>query len=220
MPKNSNHKFFLDREDAATQLYDAIPKDFFQNREVIIIALSEGGVIVADTVAKKLGCTMDILLTESIDAPNNPELSIAKVSETQDIVIHKALIDAFGIDEEFVYKEAKRVYDDKILSHLYKYRKGASLQSVSGKAVILVDECVETDFTAIVAIKSMIGLRAKNIYMATPIMDEQSRESLTQISDGVFCPHQIRDYISIEYYYENLEHPTFSEIERIIEHYE
>ncbi len=220
MPKNSNHNFFLDREDAAIQLYDAIPKDFFQNREVIIIALSEGGVIVADTVAKKLGCTMDILLTESIDAPNNPELSIAKVSETQDIVIHKALIDAFGIDEEFVYKEAKRVYDDKILSHLYKYRKGASLQSVSGKAVILVDECVETDFTAIVAIKSMIGLRAKNIYVATPIMDEQSRESLTQISDGVFCPHQIRDYISIEYYYENLEQPTFSEIERIIEHYE
>jgi putative phosphoribosyl transferase len=220
MPKNSNHNLFVDREDAASQLYNAIPKDFFDNREVIIIALSEGGVLVADAVAQKLGCGMDILLSESIDAPNNPELSIAKVSETQDIVIHSALIHAFDIDEEFVYKEAKRVYDDKILSHLYKYRKGASLQSVSGKAVILVDECVETDFTAIVAIKSMISMKAKNIYIATPILDEQSHESLTQISDGVFCPHQIRDYISIEYYYENLEKPEFSELERIIEHYE
>jgi len=220
MPKNSNHNFFTDRKDAAIQLYDAMPASFFQNRDVIIIALSEGGVIVADHIAQKLGCKMDILLSESIDAPNNPELSLAKVSETQEIVIHKVLIDAFGIDEEFVYKEAKRVYDDKILSYLYKYRKGGSLQSVADKAVILVDECVETDFTAILAIKSMIGMQAKNIYIATPILDEQSHESLTQISDGVFCPHQIRDYISIEYYYENLEKLTFSEIERIIEHYE
>ncbi len=220
MPKNSNHKYFIDRADAAEQLYAAIPTEFFQDRDVLIVALSEGGMVIADILAQKMGCSMDILLSESIMAPNNPELSIAKVSETQEIVIHKVLINAFGIDEEFVYKEAKRVYDDTILSHLYRYRKGGSLQSVSGKAVILVDECVETDFTAIVTIKSMIGKEAKNIYIATPILDEASHESLTQISDGVFCPHQIRDYISIEYYYENLEKPVFSELERILKHYE
>ena len=220
MPKHSSHNFFVDREDAAMQLYDAIPTGFFQNRDMLVVALSEGGVVVADALARKLECDMDILLSESINAPNNPELSIAKVSETQEIVIHWALINAFGLDQEFVYKEAKRVYDDKILSHLYKYRKGGSLPSVEGKAVILVDECVETDFTAIVAIKSMISLGAKNIYIATPILDVVSHESLTQISDGVFCPHQIRDYISIEYYYENLERPTFSELERILKDYE
>ena len=220
MPKNSNHNYFKDREDAAIQLYAAIPVNFFKDREVTVIALSEGGVIIADILAQKMGCAMDILLTESIEAPNNPELSIAKVSETQEIVIHKALIDAFEIDEELVYKEAKRIYDDKILSHLYRYRKGGSLQSVSGQAVMLVDECVETDFTAIVAIKSMIQMEAKNIYIATPILDEVSSESLTQISDGVFCPHPIRDYISIEYYYENLEKPKFSELERILKYYE
>jgi len=220
MPKNLNHSYFYDRKDAAMQLYTAIPVDFFKNRDTIVIAISEGAVIIADILAQKLGCTMDILLAESIKAPNNPELSIAKVSETQEIVIHKALIDAFGIPEGFVYTEAKRIYDDKILAHLYRYRKGVSLQAVSGRAVILVDECVETDFTAIVAIKSMIALEAKNIYVATPILDEVSHESLTQISDGIFCPHRIRDYISIEYYYENLGKPEFSELERILENYE
>ena len=220
MPKNSNHNLFTDREDAAMQLYASIPKAFFMQREVSVVALSEGGVVIADISAEKLGCGMDILLTESIDAPNNPELSIAKVSETQEIVIHGALIEAFDISEEFVYNEAKRVYDDKVLSHLYKYRKGGTLQSVSGKAVLLVDECVETDFTAIVAIKSMIAMGAKNIYIATPVMDLFSYDSLLQISDGIFCPHRIRDYISIEYYYENLERPEFSELERIMRSYE
>jgi putative phosphoribosyl transferase len=103
MPKNSNHNYFLDREDAAEKLYDVIPKDFFDNREVVVMALSEGGVQIADSIAQKLGATMDILLIESIIAPNNPELSIAKVSETQEIVIHGALIEAFDISEEFVY---------------------------------------------------------------------------------------------------------------------
>jgi putative phosphoribosyl transferase len=61
---------------------------------------------------------------------------------------------------------------------------------------------------------------AKNIYIATPVMDLFSYESLLQISDGIFCPHRIRDYISIEYYYENLGKPEFSELERILENYE
>ena len=220
MPKNSNHNLFLDRVDAASQLYEAIPADFFQNREILCIALSEGAVVIADLLAKKMGSDMDILLSEPIMAPNNPELPIAMVSETQEIVIHKALTDAFGIDEEFIYKEAKRIYDEKILAHLYRYRKGGALKPVEGRAVILVDECVETDFTAILAIKSMIGLEAKNIYVATPILESSSYKSLIQISDGVFAPHRIRDYISIEYYYETLEQPEFSEIERILKHYE
>ena len=219
MPKNLNHNYFQDREDAAIQLYEVIPKDFFQNTELVVVALSEGAVMIADILARKLDRHMDILLIESITAPNNPELTIAKVSETQEIVIHRALVEAFDIGEEFVYNEAKRVYDDKILSHLYRYRKGAALQSVSGKAVLLVDECVETDFTAIVAIKSMITMHAKNIYIATPVMDSFSYESLLQISDAIFCPYQIRDYISIEYYYENLEKPEFSTLERIINSY-
>jgi len=216
MPKNLNHNYFLDREDAARKLYEMIPGDLFLPNEAIVIALSEGGVFIADYVAQQLGIQMDILLIESVMAPNNPELAIAKVSETQEIVIHGALIEAFDISKEFVYNEAKRVYDDKILSHLYKYRKGGTLQSVSNKLVLLVDECVETDFTAVVAIKSMIGKGAKNVYIATPVMDLFSYESLVQISDGIFCPYRIRDYISIEYYYENLERPAFSELERII----
>jgi putative phosphoribosyl transferase len=142
------------------------------------------------------------------------------VSETEEVVMHKALIDAFGISEDYVYNEAQRKYEEEVLTYIYKYRKGRELVSLKGKYVILVDECIETGLTMMVALKSVIAQEAKNIYIATPILDEASHESLTQISDGVFCPHQIRDYISIEYYYENLERPAFSELERILKHYE
>jgi len=222
MPKNSDRKiYFEDRKDAAGQLFDSLPADLFQDRDnLLIVALSTGGVLVADDIAKRLECDMDILISEDILAPKNRELSIAKVSEVQEIVIHTELINSFGIDEDLVYDEAKRVYTDKIIPYIYKYRKGEPIQSMEGKVVLLIDECVETDLTVMVAIKSMIAMDVKNVYVATPILDKTAYSSLLNISDGVFAPHQIRDYISIEYYYRNLDRPESSQIERILENYE
>jgi putative phosphoribosyl transferase len=221
MPKNSDSKiFFDDRIDAAQQLIDDMPIESFKQRDVVVMAVSEGGVIIANAVAHAMDAQMDILLSEPIYAPKNPELPIAMVSETKELVTNRALVDSFGIDEDYVYAEAERQYEDKVLKHIYRYRHGDSIQSVKGKTVVLVDECVETGITILVAIKSMISLGAKNVYVASPILGEIVYENLIPVCDGVFCPHRIKDYISIEYYYEKLEKPTFEEIERIMETYE
>jgi len=37
------------------------------------------------------------------------------------------------------------------------------------------------------------------------------------VCDGVFCPHKIQDYISIEYYFKNFEPLTFEDISEIID---
>jgi len=213
-------KYFVDRVDAAEQLFDALPTNYFDSNDTVVLALSEGGTIIADTVAQRLKCDMDILLSESILAPNNKELPIARVSETQQIVVHRALVDSFGIDDDYIYQEAKRVYDKDILSYLYKYRDGTHMRFIKGKSVILVDECVETDLTVLVAIKTAISLGARSIYIATPIMDGSAYDSLMRVGDGLFCPHQIRNYISVEYYYDSLEKPDLEDIKRILKKYE
>jgi len=209
--------YFNDREDAATQLIDALPIDLLTDNETVIIGVSEGGVSFADKIAKACHAQMDILLTEPILAPNNPEVAIAMISETEEVVMHKALIDAFDINEDFVYSEAHRKYEEDVLAYVYKYRKGKDLLSLEGKYVVLADECIETGLTMMVALKSVIARGAKNIYLATPILDRSVYENLIAICDGVFCPHKIQDYISIEYYYKNFEPLTFEEIEEIVE---
>jgi len=218
--KDIDKKYFIDRQDAARKLLDVIPMESFESRDTIIIAVSSGAIVLADILASKLKCEMDILLVDSVLAPNNQDLSIAKVSETQDVVIHKALTNSFDIDDEYVYQDAKRVYDKNIIKNANIYRKGRNKKSVKDKAVLLVDECIETELTVLVSIKSMIASSAKNVYVATPILDEMSYINLTKLSDGVYCPHRIRDYISVEYYYENLQTLKFEEIERIMDKYE
>lgn len=218
MPNDLDRNYYFeDREDAANQLIDTLPLDLLSKNETVIIGVSEGGVYFADQIAKKVNAQMDILLTEPILAPNNPEIPIAMISETEEVVIHKALTDAFDINEDFVYSEAQRKYDEEVLSYVYKYRKGKDLVSLKGKYVVLADECIETGLTMMVALKSVIAREAKNIYIATPILDKTVYQNLLSLCDGVFCPHKIQDYISIEYYYKNFEPFTFSEIDNIVD---
>ena len=218
MPNDLNpSSYFTDKEDASTQLIETLSLELLTQNETVIIGVSEGGVYFADKIAKACKAQMDILLTEPILAPNNPELAIAMISETQEVVMHKALIDSFEISEDYVYAEAQRKYEEEVLDHVYKYRKGKDLVSLEGKYVVLADECIETGLTMMVALKSVIARGAKNIYIATPILDKAVYQNLLTVCDGVFCPHKIQDYISIEYYYNDFHPLTFEEIEIIVE---
>ncbi|MEA3418606.1 MAG: phosphoribosyltransferase family protein [Campylobacterota bacterium] len=218
MQNDLNPNFLFEgREAAAKELIDILPLGRFESKNSVVIGVSESGVYFAEKISKALKTRMDILLTEPILAPNNPELAIAMVSETEEMVKHKALIDAFGIDEDYVYSEGHRKYEEDVLSYVYKYRKGVPLRPLKGKQVILVDECVETGLTMMVAIKSMIEMEARSVYVAVPVLDQAVYENLLSLCDGVFCPHRIRDYISIEYYYREHDRLDFDELEKIIE---
>jgi len=218
MSNDLNHNiYFEDREDASKQLIETLPVELLEDNETVIIGVSEGGVYFADQIAKACSAQMDILLTEAILAPNNADVAIAMISETEEVVMHKALVDAFDINEDYVYSEAHRKYEEEVLSYVYKYRKGKDLISLAGKYVVLADECIETGLTMMVALKSVIARGAKNIYIATPILDKAVYQNLLTVCDGVFCPHTIQDYISIEYYYQNFEVLDFDEICEIVE---
>jgi len=208
--------YFEDREDASKQLIEMLPIELLSQNETVVIGVSEGGVYFADQIAKAIDAQIDILLTEPILAPNNPELVIAMVSETEEVVMHKALVDAFEINEDYVYGEAHRKYEEEVLSYVYKYRKGKDLISLQGKYVVLADECIETGLTMMVALKSVIARGAKNIYIATPILDQDVYQNLLTVCDGVFCPHKIQDYISIEYYYKDFQRLNFEEISSMV----
>ena len=217
MPSDLNpNAYFEDREDASKQLIETLPIELLSKNETVVIGVSEGGVYFADQISKAINAQMDILLTEPVLAPNNPELFIAMVSETEEVVMHKALIDAFEINEDYVYGEAHRKYEEEVLSYVYKYRKGKDLISLKGKYVVLADECIETGLTMMVALKSVIARGAKNIFIATPILDKGVYQNLLTVCDGVFCPHKIQDYISIEYYYKDFQRLNFEEISAMV----
>lgn len=207
---------FKNREDACNSLIEILPKHILKSEESVVIGISEGGTYFAEKISIALNSRMDILLTEVIYSNVNKKLPIAMVGETEELVMHKALVDSFGISKDYIYNEASRKYSQAISGYVHKYREGEVLNGLEDKYVVLVDECVETSLTMLTAIKTVIALGAKNVFIAVPILDKIVYKSLLNLCDNLFCTHKIDDYISIDYYYEDIERFSFDEIERVM----
>ena len=132
------------RIDAAEKLKDVIPMTRLKEESWKIIAVSRAGLEVASLIKGKLDNEIDYLFSQAIMAPNNDECEIARVSETEEIVINEKLVSSFEIQYDYIYGEAHRKHEEKILSYVYQYRKGRHFLSVENEVILLVDDGSET----------------------------------------------------------------------------
>jgi len=208
---------FKNRLDALRKLYEIMPLKEMQKRgNNIIVAISTGGVIFANEMSKKIGSNFDFLFTESISAPNNPECQVAMVSETEEIVLHDALINAFDIKLDYIYGEAKRKHEEKILKYVYKYRKGDMISSLTGKDVLLLDEGIDSGLTMMAAVKTAIMMRAKSVCLAVPVMPNHVAARLDEVMDEIYCLHKPLDFVDVSFYYEELSEVLPQDIEQML----
>ena len=71
---------FSNRVEAGKKLASELV-DLVNNRNVIVLAIPRGGVVVGYEVARKLKVPLDIIIPRKIGAPSNPELAIGAVTE-------------------------------------------------------------------------------------------------------------------------------------------
>jgi putative phosphoribosyl transferase len=195
-------KYFADHKDAAGRLIDALPYDIAQ-KKWLVVAISIPGIYYAAQIAKELKNKMDIIFIEPICAPNNKECVVGAVSETEEIVTNEPLLRSFDIDLNYIYGEANRVYDEKILSNIYNYRKGLPLANFKDKNIILVDEGCETGLSAVAAVKSVMARGAKTISYAVPIIPSSIAKDFIALVDSIYCVKEEKNFVSVDHYYEN-----------------
>ncbi|KEA45694.1 sodium:proton antiporter [Campylobacter mucosalis] len=210
---------FKNQLDAATKLFEILPKKELLDRKTLVICPSLESVIMADELCLRLGLNYEMLFCEPIPAPNNAECNIAVVSETEEIVLNDALIRAFGISYDFVYGEAHRKYEEKILKNIYKFRKGNLIgkEKLDDRNILLVDEGCETGLTALVCIKTLINLGAKTISYATPVIAQDVAVVLGEIVDEIYAVDKIVNFIDVDSYYEEKLETTTECIMSILE---
>ncbi len=208
---------FKDRTDAAAQLKELLPLDRMKSESWKLVAVSSGGLVIADAINARLRLAIDFIFSAAITAPQNPECELARVSETEEIVIHQALVDAFEIQVDYIYGEATRKHEEKILSAIYQYRKGEQFGSMKGKTVLLIDEGSETGLKLLCAVKTAFSQKAKAVYVAAPVMPSGIVEALDPVVDGVFCLHELDDYVDTRCYYREFEPVQDEIIETILE---
>ena len=194
---------FKDKNEALEKLYSLLDLEKIDD-ETIILAISEDGVFYAIEIAKKVGfIEADFLFSEPIISPQNKECILGCVSETKDIVLIEELIEAFDISKDYVYSEAKRLFDEKIISYIYEYRYGDSIVDLKDKRVILVDEGANTGLTLEVCIKSCINQGAREIDVAIPIIPESLAKEIKKLSDHCYFVYEIENFVETNFYFED-----------------
>ncbi|WP_193110589.1 phosphoribosyltransferase [Sulfurimonas paralvinellae] len=206
-----------DREDAAKKLIDIMPMQKFKEEEWHIVAVSKGGLELGRHLKQKLKNPLEILFLEAIMAPHNNECEVARVSETEEIVLNESLINAFEIQYDYIYGEAHRKHEEDILSSIYQYRKGRPFPSMQNRVILLVDEGSETGTKFMTALKTVLNQKPKAVYIAVPVLPRDVLEVLETFVDDIFFLYDIDDYVETDLYYKNLEKIDDEAIENILE---
>jgi len=205
-----------DYEDASTKLMDVIPMQRLKDEKWKLIAVSKGGLEIAYNISKKYKNTIDFLFSEAIMAPNNDECEIARVSESEEIVINEKLVSSFEIKYDYIYGEAHRKHEEKILSYIYQYRKGIPFLSVENEVVVLIDEGSETGMKFMTALKTVLAQKPKAVYIAVPVIPSDILELLEPFADDIFFIHNIDDYVETSLYYEKEEKINEQRVEKLL----
>lgn len=190
---------FRNRYDAGIRLADKLKK-YKEKKDVVVLALPRGGIVIGYEIAKKLNVKLDILLVQKIGAPSNPELGIGALSEEGVSYLEKNIIKHLGLNKEDV-KKTKEIAFNKLKIRISKYRINRLLLSLKGKIIILVDDGLATGVTAQAAIKFIKKHNPKKIVFASPVCSYESLEEIKKKTDETVSLLSPYDLFSIGYYY-------------------
>ncbi len=192
---------FNDRSDAAAKLKEQLPLEQMKREEWHLVAVSSGGLELIHHLNTRLQLQKDFLFSAGIYAPKNRECELARVSEYEEIVINDRLVEAFDITYDYIYGEASRKHEEKIRSSIYKYRKGKHFENMSGKTIMLIDEGAESGLKLMAAIKTVLAMNPKAVYVAVPVVPNDLLDVLEPLADGIFLVAALNDYVDTSSYY-------------------
>jgi len=191
---------FETKKEALEKLLSIV--DLKPSDDTLVLSLSERGNFYAREIALKSGLLEgDFLFIEEITSPENKNTLLGAISETKDFVLVDELIKSFEITDDYIFSEAERVYEEKILQNIYKFRAGESIISLHNRNILLVDEGANTGLTLLCAIKSCISKKAASISVAMPVIAKETAKVIEKLVDNTFFVYEIEDYIDTDYYF-------------------
>jgi putative phosphoribosyl transferase len=190
---------FHDRKDAGHVLAAEL-SPFKGKKDVVVLGLARGGVVVAYEIARELSLPLNVVTPRKIGAPGNPELALGSIMENGEGVFNQSIINILGASQAYIAREIERE-KARAQQRLTLYRQYAPLPDIKGKTIILVDDGVATGSTMLASIKAMRQAQAKSVIVAVPVSSTEAYQLLVEAADEVICPHVRDDFIGVGMFY-------------------
>jgi putative phosphoribosyl transferase len=177
---------FRNREDAALQLANRFAGASY--RDPLVLALSGGGVVSGETLARTLGADLDVVLTRHLRGPGDVDLSIGAITETGDVFLnHRARLFQAGPDWPAHLKNERetKLADLQQLAAVTHHLLPPA--HVTGRSVILVDDGVMTGARMIVSLKAVHSAAPFEVIVAVPVIPGPLLDKIAELCDETIC---------------------------------
>ena len=165
---------FKNRETAAKSL-SLLLNNFFKrytNNKFIVVCIPRGGIIVGDVIARKFGCTLDIVLPRRLISPINKELSIGSIMRDGMVHLDNFMINSLKVSNEYLECE-KKVQIKEINQKETLYGQQIEGNKIESKNIILVDDGAATGSTLIIASKWIKTFQPNHLTIAIPVCPKE-----------------------------------------------
>lgn len=204
---------FKDREEAGKVLAKGLEK--YRGKNIIVLAIPRGGVVVAKEVAKNLNAELDLVISRKIGSPTDPEFAIGAVAPDRSVMLNKEVVKEIGVTKGYIERMA-RIEGIEIDRRMKKYRGRSELPDVKGKIVIIVDDGIATGFTMMSVVEFLKKMKPKKIIVAVPVASPNSVKELEEEVDEVICLESPFYFSAISQIYESFPQITDQEVIKLL----
>jgi len=208
---------FKDRREAGRRLAARLAE--YANRpDVIVLALTCGGVPVAYEIAEVIGAPLDVFFVRRLAAPGSEDLAMGAIATGGVSVLNENVVRYLDISNETVdevtYRELCELERRERL-----YRGGRPALDLFGRTIILVDDGLAAGSTMRAACVAMRAHRPAHIIVAAPIAACATRELFNEVVDGIVCAHRTTPdpYYVVTIWYDDLFQTSDEEARNLLE---
>lgn len=194
---------FYDREDAAKKLATAL-QAYKNERDILILAVPRGGVILGKAIAQELNLPLDIVVAKKIGAPENPEYAIGAVTEKGEPILNDEVIGTMGITADYLDKEITEKRQE-IKRRLQLYRGESPAKEIKNKTIILVDDGIATGLSILASIEYIRSQGPKKIIVAVPVAPKDELAKLKKQADEFISLENASEFFAVGQFYQNFQ---------------
>jgi putative phosphoribosyl transferase len=205
---------FRDRVEAGKKLAEAVKE--FRGKDVVVLGIPRGGVVVANEVAKALEAPLDIVVTRKIEAPGEPEYALGAVTQEGDVIMDRQAAESLGASPQYLDDQVKKKREE-VKERMQRLRGDAPYPRLEGRVVIIVDDGIATGSSVGAAVMSVKKRKPKEIVVAVPVAPADAVETLSEEGAKVVCLETPRSFLAIGEFYRDFGQVEDIRVKRILD---
>jgi putative phosphoribosyl transferase len=205
---------FRNREEAGKRLADALKE--FKGKDVVVLGIPRGGVVVANEVAKALGAPLDVVVTRKIEAPGEPEYALGAVTQEGEVIMDRQAAESLGASSAYLDDQVRKKREE-VKERMERLRGDKPYPRLEGKVVVIVDDGIATGSSVSAAVMSVKKRKPKEVVVAVPVAPADAVEMLAEEGARVVCLETPGPFLAIGEFYGDFDQVEDLEVKRILD---